>query len=516
MCHVGSDRVDVKTVPVKVLFLIVASIVIVHVTLLALFPQATVLSSLLTAAAVLTAALGCVVVALGGAAESRNLWVLLALAFILSMTGQISSTYDEVTIRNHTQTTALTSDFLFFLYGIPILLAICSGSHTGALRLLGWLDGAEAVLAAGLAYLQIFSALPPFGDRIPISAKELMYLYDGENLLLAGAVTLRLLSSPRGEKKGFYEGLAVYLWVYAVAAFVLGYLELGRHLTEGIQDALWGVPYLALLGLLVFRKPIPQDSRETSQFQSIFALLIANLSPIFFTLAIVVMGVRVAPVHRWFGFICIILAVTVYGVRAALLQSKYVRSQEELTKTASALLDANDRLIELSLRDGLTGIHNRRRFDEALQQEWKRSMRTRETLSLLMVDIDCFKALNDLYGHQVGDHCLRAVAQNIQSTLDRTDHLVARYGGEEFAIILPGANKEGALFKAEEIRHSIAGLNLPNKNSVVGSIVTVSIGICAGLSDAGGSAEEFLKRADQALYLAKSNGRNQACILGTG
>jgi diguanylate cyclase (GGDEF)-like protein len=429
------------------------------------------------------------------------------------MAGQLSSTYDEVTLRTHTQTTAINADFLFFIYGIPVLLVICSGSSVGALRPLVWLDIAQAMLASALAYLQIFSALPTFGARIPITSKELMYLYDGENLLLAGAVTLRLLSSRRGEEKRFYEVLAGYLWVYAVTAVMLGYFELVRHVPEGIQDALWGVPYLALLGFLVSRVRLSPALSEASQSEPIFALLLSNLSPVFFTLAIVVMGVRVSPSHSWFGCTCIILAVTLYGIRAALLQSKYVRSQEDLTKAASALLLANERFRELSLRDGLTGIPNRRRFDEALQQEWKRSTRTRQDLSLLMIDIDCFKALNDFYGHQTGDHCLRVVAQNIQAGLNRTEHLVARYGGEEFAIILPGANKEGALFKAEEIRHSISQLNFPNMRSEVGRVVTVSIGICAGPSDASSSPEEFLKRADQALYFAKSNGRNQAFAL---
>jgi diguanylate cyclase (GGDEF)-like protein len=505
---------DVRRARLRIVLVTSAVIVVIQAILLTLNPQATVLSSLLTAVAALSAATGCLLAAFDDSVENRNVWLLLALAFLLSMAGQISSTYDETVVRTHTQTTALNSDFLFFSYGIPILLAICSGGRNGSLRTLGWLDGAQAILAAALVYLQIFSALPSFGSRIPISAKELMYLYDAENLVLAGAVTLRLLSSSRGDKKRFYQVLAVYLWVYASVAVLLGYLELERNLRDGIQDALWGVPYLALLGFLAFGKPFRHASNTAPDSQSLFGLLIDNLSPIFFTLAIVSLGVRVAPVHSWFGSTCIITAVAIYGVRAALLQGKYVRSQEELTKTALALLDANERLTDLTLRDGLTGIHNRRRFDEALQQEWNRSMRTRQDLSLLMIDIDCFKALNDLYGHQAGDQCLRGVAQKIQSRLNRPDDLVARYGGEEFAIILPGANKEGALFKAEEIRHCIAALKLPNENSVVGSIVTVSIGICADFPYTTATAEEFLKRADQALYIAKSNGRNQSHVIG--
>ena len=489
------------------------AVVVGQAILLVVDPQATTLSNLLTASAVLFAATGCFASALDDAAENRSCWLLLATAFLLSAAGQISSTYDEAILRTHTQTTALNSDLLFFMYGIPVLLAICSGGREGSLRILELLDGTQAILAAALVYPLIFSALPSLGDRTPVSARDLMYLYDIENMVLAAAVTLRLLCSPRGQRRRFYQSLTLYLWVYAFIAALLGYVELERNLPDGVQDALWGVPYLALLGFLAFRKPDQDLLNTRPDRQSILELLIDNLSPGFFTLAIVLMGIRVAPAHKWFGTTCIVAAVAIYGFRAALLQGKYVSSQEELTRTTLALLSANERLTDLSSQDGLTGIHNRRRFDEALQHEWDRSMGSERELSLLMIDIDCFKELNDLYGHQVGDQCLRGVAQELQSLLDRPNDLLARYGGEEFAIILPGASREGALLKAEEIRHAVAELRIPNLHSLVENIVTVSVGLCTGFSYTTATAEEFLKRADQALYVAKANGRNQSHVL---
>jgi diguanylate cyclase (GGDEF)-like protein len=493
----------------RYLFAICLAIAVGQATLLTLDPHATITSDLLTGVAAFLAAIGCLHAAYCESAETRNLWILLGLAFLLSTVGQVSSTYDEITTTAHTQTTALNSDFLFFSYGIPILLAICSGGKDVGLRVLVWLDGAQALVAAMLAYLQIFSAFSSFAGRTPISATNLMYLYNVENLVLAGAVILRLFSEPRGAKRRFYRILTLYLSAYAVVALVLGYLELERNVPDGIQDTAWAIPYLVLLGALAFRrKGFKSEDAPKNERRSI-GLLIDNLSPVLFTLAIVLMGVRIAPEHRWVGVVCIIFAVAIYGIRAALLQGKYVRSQEELTKSAYALLEANDRLMNLSIRDGLTGIYNRRRFDEALQLEWSRANRTEQAFSLLMIDIDCFKALNDLYGHQQGDLCLRNVALAIREMLKRPNDLVARYGGEEFAVILPGTDMEGGFLKAEEIRYSVFRLGIPNASSVVETVVTVSIGVSAGLPDQTVSAEDLVKRADDALYRAKVNGRNQ-------
>jgi diguanylate cyclase (GGDEF)-like protein len=495
----------------RLLFFACAASIFVQAVSLAVSPGKATLSNLLIAFMGALATAGCVCAAVRSEG-ARKLWLLLGFGFLLSMLGQLLSTYHEFATGDHTQSTAISPDFLFFAYGIPILLAVCSGSNEEGLKSLWWLDAAQATIAATLTYVQIFSALPSFRGRIPISATQLMDLYNFENFILAGVVSLRLLANPHPRKKRFYQNLAVYLWIYALIALINGYIELGRSLPDGLQDAAWGLPYLVFLGLLAFRRGAESSAPAVAKKRNTLNLLVDNLSPILFTLAIALMGVMVAGGHTTFAFTCIAAVVLLYGLRAALLHSKYALSQEKLTEAATALLEANDRLLATSIRDSLTGIFNRRHFDDALLQEWNRSRRIRQTLSLLMIDVDCFKALNDRYGHQTGDECLRSIASEIASHLKRPDDLVARYGGEEFAVILPGASHEGALSVAEDIRNAIERLHFSNEDSLVCHVVTVSVGISTEEIFIDADARALLKRADIALYEAKTGGRNQCRI----
>lgn len=163
----------------------------------------------------------------------------------------------------------------------------------------------------------------------------------------------------------------------------------------------------------------------------------------------------------------------------------------------------------ISMSDGLTGIANRRRFDEFLDQGWRRAMRTVTEISLLMCDIDFFKDYNDAYGHQAGDDCLKRVALAIRDNFHRADDLAARYGGEEFAVIIPGTDAPGALSLAEAVRASVEALGIPHNASAVSSVVTISAGIATIKAQIGSTAEALLAAADRALYQAKKEGRNR-------
>ena len=322
---------SVGAVGYRGLFAVGTTMVAAQLTLLVLNSRATVVSNLIISIMAILAVTVCLLKAYSGSTRTRILWILLGSGFLLSTVGQIGATYYDLVSRTHTQTAALNSDYFFFAYGIPILLAICSGENAG-LRIFVWLDGAQALLAAILAYLQIFSTLPSAVSATSISATNLMSLYNAENWILVGAVTLRLFSEPVGARRHFYRTLSIYLWVYAVVALVLGYLELKRNMPDGVRHAAWGIPYLALLGALAFRQQNRKNEDAVSNGRMSLALLIDNLSPLLFPLAIVLMGVGVAPPNRWLGLLCVSTAVAIYGVRAAILQVKYAKSKEELTK----------------------------------------------------------------------------------------------------------------------------------------------------------------------------------------
>jgi diguanylate cyclase (GGDEF)-like protein/PAS domain S-box-containing protein len=167
-------------------------------------------------------------------------------------------------------------------------------------------------------------------------------------------------------------------------------------------------------------------------------------------------------------------------------------------------------LEQLATRDGLTGLANRRCFDDTLHAEWARALRQRQPLSLLMVDVDNFKAYNDANGHLGGDECLKRIATAVSSEM-RANDLVARYGGEEFAVILPNQSLKGAASVAERIRTRVEQLQVPNRLAAV-QHVTVSIGAATALAAPDNSASDLVAIADAALYRAKHMGRNRISL----
>ena len=170
-------------------------------------------------------------------------------------------------------------------------------------------------------------------------------------------------------------------------------------------------------------------------------------------------------------------------------------------------------LEQLATRDGLTGLANRRCFDDTLHAEWSRAMRQKQPLSLLMVDVDNFKAYNDANGHLGGDECLKRIAVAVASEM-RANDLVARYGGEEFAVILPNQSLKGAAIVAERIRARVEQLRLPNRFARDGR-VTVSIGAATALASSDAEASQLVAIADAALYRAKHMGRNRISLPAT-
>jgi diguanylate cyclase (GGDEF)-like protein len=202
-----------------------------------------------------------------------------------------------------------------------------------------------------------------------------------------------------------------------------------------------------------------------------------------------------------------IIGVMLLSVIAAMTWISVLRKQ--VTNRTDELRDANERLHRMATEDGLTGAANRRRFDELLRQEVSRASRMLTPISLVMIDIDHFKALNDCYGHQTGDRCLIRVVEAIRESAGRVGDVVARYGGEEFAIILPNEGDEGATALAEVMRLSVARVHIPDDAAPNDQRLTVSLGV--GTLNPGllYTPDDLVSFADRALYHAKQNGKNR-------
>ena len=432
--------------------------------------------------------------------HARLPWVLFNVGLLLWVAGMLLSAWEEL-FQHISAAVAFFSDFFFFLYGVPVLLAISSPAEEQRIPLFVWLDGIQVILTAYLTYITLF-AVVPFTTRSihPISESLLVLVYNVENLILACASTLRVFALPRqAEERRFFLTLCGFLWTYAVCACIYNYVS---SITDGhsMIDVLVDIPFLLLAAASLLPIARNEEIAHIARKKPI-TLFIDNASPIFYTLALLVLGIAVVQSHFYVGISAIIVAIAVYGIRTIMLQSRYMQSQQ-------ALQEARDRLEEISLKDGLTNVANRRCFDRRLDEEWRRAVRMQHALALLLIDIDHFKNLNDCYGHRSGDQCLVEIAAALQSVLPRSGDLLARYGGEEFAVILPATSMDGAQVVAGRMQAAVRSLNIQNETPI-GNFATVSIGIAVYEFPQAGSPAILIEASDRALYKAKQNGRNR-------
>lgn len=212
------------------------------------------------------------------------------------------------------------------------------------------------------------------------------------------------------------------------------------------------------------------------------------------------------------GVLLLVLVVAAVGWRLVKQFELQVQTEAELRRARDALETLNGTLHALAMEDGLTGLANRRKFDVALDTEIGRAVRDASTLALIMIDVDCFKQYNDIYGHAAGDECLQKIGRTVAAlAAKRPGDLAARYGGEELAVLLPGTDVQGAVLLAERIRDAVRDLKIAHAG-VANGFVTLSAGVEAlKPSAASGQSKELIEAADKALYQAKSEGRDRVC-----
>lgn len=216
---------------------------------------------------------------------------------------------------------------------------------------------------------------------------------------------------------------------------------------------------------------------------------------------------------RWFMALAVLGTLVAIGalfrLRTHTLRLRHAEMERLVALRTEELKLANEHLSRLSFIDALTGLANRRRFDAALDEEWRRARRTQSPLSIVIADIDGFKLYNDVFGHPEGDKCLAAVAGVFQQAAGRAGELAARYGGEEFVVLLPSADRGAALVMAEALRAACEALAIPHPASLVAPVITLSLGVATCIPSDDSSVALLLADADAALYRAKQGGRNR-------
>ncbi len=366
----------------------------------------------------------------------------------------------------------------------------------GRFLLAGPLIGAlTASMMAGLALCTLDGVHPPYATMV-----LLWWFGDGLGLLIYTPLLLSFLRPASPRTPDWPQGAAMMAVTLAAAAFIF---------TQGDGGDLR--PHVAMTPQLLLI-PLLYIAARCSLRCTALAIALISLGSAW----------SVTTGHHPFGDASAhetilrtqeyILTLSTIGMGLAIMlgeQRALAHELEDKVRARTEELEASNRLLaQLSTTDSLTGVANRRRFDEALAREWARAQRTGEPLSLGLLDVDYFKAYNDHYGHQAGDECLRQVATLMGEHVRRAGDLVARYGGEEFAFISPAAGAEDAAALARTICATLQAQARPHMRSPLG-VLTASMGVATLVPGKDDSPDTLFRLADQALYEAKHKGRNR-------
>jgi diguanylate cyclase (GGDEF)-like protein len=430
----------------------------------------------------------------------RLLWSLIAVAELIHLASGIEVGLEMVFFHfPHNLTTP--SDFIIFLWGVPIFLAVGSPTESQTIPVFYWLDGVQVTLIMVAAFVAVFGGLPFQNvDRPVLSGLATVVVYAVENVVIAISIILRVQTRvPVREKRAFFTSIAICLSLYAITGPVYNFLNVLSPAPWIRLQFILALHQLLMVILAVHPVTWPRRSVRAPRHR-ILALAFDNSSAILYPLCVVLGALVVLPLHMRTGIVIILVSLLCYGARSTILQ---VRFQQIQTRMAAAQLQ----LEQMTLTDPLTSVANRRAFSQRLSEALAHPHLAQQPFSVLLIDIDHFKILNDTFGHTEGDRSLCAIAHSLAAALPRPNDLVARLGGEEFAVILTDTPLASALPIAHQMMQAVADLRLPNPTPI-GSTVTISIGLTE--STQAHSEEEIMRTADTALYQAKRTGRNRA------
>jgi diguanylate cyclase (GGDEF)-like protein len=400
--------------------------------------------------------------------------------------------------------TADASDFFNITAAFPMLVMLSNTRRTESIRSVFYLESAQTVLAAVLTCILLYRT--PMTARTAAIAMANIYL--AECVLLAVSVLVRLVTWSTLEERRRIHLLCEGVWLFLPIYLVMNYASIRWNLHAGtIFDLLWSVPFVyggwrALF--LPMNEKLPAPSKEPGRAQ----VLVESLCPLLIMTAIFALAASITIQHPVLGLTAVFVLLLLQSLHAGVVQLNYVTVQSLLLKREQELQKANIDLEQLSMLDPLTGIPNRRCFDAAFDDAWRRALRRKKPLALLIIDLDFFKGINDMHGHTYGDKCLISVARALGQQAGRPDDLLARFGGDEFILLLPDTDDSGAMKVAQRMHEAVRLLAAENRASSLGGRLTVTIGIGIGDAEPGSNPITLINVADQALYVAKQRGKN--------
>ena len=492
----------------RILILAFGAVLGLHVFLLiVLQPHPVVASRLCTAAAAALTVICALWRAMKVPPSERPIWLWSAAGIFLWAAAHTVETF--VGNPNPASNLAIDqSDFIYVIAAFPLLTALSTTHGTKSVRTIFYLNCAQIALGVVLTYFLLYRT-----SMTPETASTFMgRIYAAECGFLVAVATLRIFIWETLEERRSLRLICVFLWTYLPIELGMDYATEHWRLRAGsLEDLFWSVPFM-LAGWQAVTVPIDELHAARTATPNRWRLLLETECPMLLTLAIFLLAAFVTSRHPLVGFSAIFLLLILWGLQSGALQLHYIVGRNLLMEQGKELRVANAALERLSLIDPLTSIPNRRRFNAALDEVWRRAVRKGESVALLSIDIDFFKGANDLHGHAYGDKCITAVAQVLNRQARRPYDLLARYGGDEFLLLLPDTGSDGAIAVAERIHGAIHILQFENRASLFDGLLTVSIGIGFLHAKAGVEPASLVEMSDRALYEAKRLGRNRTAL----
>lgn len=454
----------------------------------------------LTCLAAFQTALAALLCAFGADGQRRCLW--LVLAFLLWIGGQIA-TLIEGSVSG-IEGSLHSSVLLFSLFGMPFLAVAAASRGTLSSRLTLILDSVTVVTLTYAFLLYNADVVSQSLQDAPRAFALISRNFFIEGVLLALVSVGRLFAAETQEDWGLFFVLSEFLVVDLALAtwFNYGGADSPAFMVRAAVYGLMPAPFLWLAWRL--SQPLPTRKVLPLVTASPRAMLI-SVGPSLLTISLVLLAAQLMTAHPALSGVFMVIAIALYVVRNMVTQSWLIQNRD-------ALAESERELRTIARTDPLTGIGNRRLFDEAFEIEWDRATRAQTSIALLLLDVDTFKAYNDTYGHEAGDRCLQSVALALRVALPRAGDVIARYGGEEFAVLLPNTTAANAGIVAQRVHDQIRAFALPHASSPLG-IVSVSIGVSAVVPRRGDLYQTLMADADLALYAAKRAGRNRTEVV---